>query len=59
MIKCRFCNECKNQRLLWDLYVGITMNVKNQQLLWDLYVGITYLKMKKTSDYYGTHMRVL
>jgi hypothetical protein len=29
----------KNQRLLWDLYVGIIMNVKNQRLLWDLICG--------------------
>jgi hypothetical protein len=35
----------KNERLLWDLHVGIAMNVKNQQLSWDLYVGIAYLKM--------------
>jgi hypothetical protein len=28
MTKCKYCNECKNQQLLWDLYAGITMNVK-------------------------------
>jgi hypothetical protein len=25
---CGYCNECKNQQLLWDLYAGIAMNVK-------------------------------
>jgi len=38
--KWRYCNECKNKRLLWDLYAGIAMNIKNQHLLWDLYAGI-------------------
>jgi len=28
MTNCEYCNECKNQLLLWDLYVGIVMNVK-------------------------------
>jgi hypothetical protein len=58
---CKYCNECKNQRLLWDLYAGITMNEKpttimgpiceycnewkKQRLLWDLYASIAYLKM--------------
>jgi len=36
---CEYYNECKNQWLSWDLYVGIAMNVKNQWLSWDLYVG--------------------
>ncbi len=47
----------KIQRLLWDLYAGITMNVKIQRLLWDLYAGITM--NVKTNDYYGIYMGVL
>ncbi len=30
---CEYYNECKNNRLLWDLYASIAMNVQNQQLL--------------------------
>ncbi len=26
---CGYCNESKKQRLLWDLYAGIAMNLKN------------------------------
>jgi hypothetical protein len=48
MTKCKFCNECKNQQLLWDLYAGIVRVVKNnQRLLWKLYVGIVK-NVKKT-----------
>jgi hypothetical protein len=43
---CGYCNGCKkNNNYLWDLYVGITMDVKkNNNYLWDLYASITYWK---------------
>ncbi len=75
MTKCKFYNECKNQQLLWDLYVGIARDAKkNQRLLWRLYAGIAtneecqrlfvpYMRvlqgMQNARGYYGTHMRVL
>ncbi len=39
---CGYCNECKTQRLLWDLYVGIAMNVKTNDYygtyMWVLHI---------------------
>jgi hypothetical protein len=41
MRKCKFCSECKNQQLLWDLHAGIARDAKkNQRLLWKLYAAI-------------------
>ncbi len=75
MTKCKFYNECKNQKLLWDLYAGIARHAKkNQRLLWRLYAGITMNEecqrlfvpnmwvlqgIQNANGYYGTHMRVL
>ncbi len=30
MTKCKFYHECKNQQLLWDLYVGIAKDAKKK-----------------------------
>ncbi len=39
-LTCRYCNECKNQQLLWDPICGIAMNVKTNDYYGILYAGI-------------------
>jgi hypothetical protein len=58
MTKCKFCNECKNQQLLWDLYASITKNVKKTNGYYGNYMQVLQ-GMQNVNGYYWTYMRVL
>jgi hypothetical protein len=50
MTKCKFYNECKNQQLLWDLYVSIAKDAKKTSGYYEDYMRVLQ-RMKNVDDY--------
>ncbi len=50
MTQCKFYNECKNQQLLWDLYVGIARDAKKTSGYFGDYMRVLQ-RMKNVNDY--------
>jgi hypothetical protein len=57
MTKCKFYHECKNQQLLWDLYVGIVKDAKKTNNYYETYMRVLQKMPKKPVDIMETICR--